>query len=184
MKKLNFIVLASILSFVSCDIKQEIENLIEENAEVNETIEEDFEVPVIETIGEQEPIIIPVDTTELTDAIEEEGGDFASLDSASIEDIQIAIPEGSDATFNFLESASVVISSGEFAGTVLATIDTIPENATILDLTPTDEAANLVELLESGNFDLEVNFVADETLAEPLQIELISEFLVGFDIEL
>lgn len=185
MKKLNLILIALVINFMSCDnVKDEAEKLIENQIQIEETVEEEFSIPVVSGVGEQEPIVIPIDVAELTAAIEDQGNDVAAIGSASIEDVQIAIPEGSDANFDFLESAELIISSGEFAGTVIATIDDIPEGATVLDLVPAEGAADLVELIESGDFDITINFTTDEELSEPLTLELISEFLIGIDVEL
>jgi len=181
----NFFLIASVLvfSFTSCDIEsleEDLEDSVENSIEINQTVEEEFSIPQITEIGEQEPVEVSIDTQEILDALSET--DQATLESVSLEDAQIVIPEGIDATFDFLESLSIVITSGDFAGTELASITEIPEGATELSLTVTEGAPNLVELIESGDFEIEINYTVDELLAEGLDLEIISDFLVDLGI--
>lgn len=174
-------------SFISCDLDGEkVEDLVANSIDVHQDVEENFVLPAILLVGDQDPITVPVDTNALLDQIKDvEGG---GIDSALIEDTKLVIANGEDdnANFDFLEELSIVISSGTFTGTTLASVGDIPEGATELDLilADFDDNFDLVKLIESGDFDLEVQYSADEILAEPLNIDLISSFLVGVDLDL
>ncbi len=174
--------IALFFSLVSCDFEEEVQEALINSIRINQNVEELFTIPVIEELGEQEPIVIPIDTEELLDEINE--SETATLESAFLGDTVISIPEGSDATFDFLDSLSIVISSGPFAGVMLARISNIPEGATELTLTLAEDAPDIADIIESGDFDLEINYSVNDYLDEPLVLELIANLLVDLGLSI
>lgn len=181
MKKLILIASALIFSFTSCDIKDEVESVINDNiSPVEKEVSEDFSIPAL-VAGNQKLDPIKVDTSAINEEID--NVENASIEQVSIDDLEIAITtEG--ATFDFLNSIEIVIINAAGEEETLFNFDDIPEGATSLKLPEGTEIDNLKDLLEGDNFELGFNLDVKETFTDPIELELISNFLVQLGVNL
>ncbi len=183
MKKI--ILALSLCTLISCDeVKDSIESKLEDSIEIPpQEVSEEFDIPMITEIGETTLDPINVDVSALNDVIDEYTTDNYSLDELLVEGIDLSITEDGH-NFDFLEDLEIIISSGDLAGTVLASVDDIPDGATELTLDIPEDLGNLLDLLENDNFDIEITVDVNDILDESIPIEFTSEFLAGLDIEL
>jgi len=170
-------------SLFACEaIEDAVENALEESIEIDETVSEDFEIPILEA-GDTTLDPISLDLTEVNDAIEEYTTDNYSVDEVVIDRLVLEIDEEGK-NFDFLDSFEVSIASGTLEGTVIASLDNIPNGATSLNAEITDNLIDLLDILNSDEVDLEISIETNSIVEETIAIEIISDFLIGLDIEL
>ena len=170
-------------SLFACEaIEDAVENALEESIEIEETVSEDLEIPILEQ-GENILDVITIDLTDVNSIIEDYTSDNYSIDELEIEDLVLSIQDA-DQTFDFLDSFEVSIASGDLAGTVIASLDNIPEGATSLNAEITDNLIDLIEILDNNEVDLEVSLQTNSSTDQIIDVEIITDFLVGLDIDL
>ena len=181
MKKV-FLALVCFSLFACEAIEDAVENALEESIEIEETVSEDLEIPILEQ-GENILDVITIDLTDVNSIIEDYTSDNYSIDELEIEDLVLSIQDA-DQTFDFLDSFEVSIASGDLAGTVIASLDNIPEGATSLNAEITDNLIDLIEILDNNEVDLEVSLQTNSSTDQIIDVEIITDFLVGLDIDL
>lgn len=181
MKKLILIGSLVSLLFTSCDLKDEVEDAINENIPpVEQEVTEDFSIPAL-VEGDQTIDPISIDISAVKEEID--AVDNASIEEVSIDDLQISIAtEGT--TFNFLNSLELFYTNSEGEDETLFVFDDIPVDATTLQLPEGEEIDDLEDLLEGDDFELGFNLDVKESFVEPIELELISNFLVQLGVNI
>lgn len=188
MKKLLLIVSALMLTFTSCDLKDKVEDAINENIPpVEQEVSEGFtfdatELEVAGTVSET----ITIDTADINDKIDNASNENVKIEEITLDDLEIKLADGSEqANFDFLDSLKLNISSG---GSEPISIDfgTIPKGVNALKLPDgeSDSILNLIQGSDVGNITIDIEMDTNTAVENNIDLELVSTLLAQLAIEL
>lgn len=181
MKKafLALISLTTAIFFTSCDLEDNVNDVLGDLLQFNFEINENFTVPVpaeAALVPEGTKFDTPLAVSENIGPFETRISNLLSENKISINNIESitasALKLKTSTNFNAFES--IRVSSGN---TLIAFIDAIPLDLNEIDLTPT-ENENLKDILSSDEVNFKVDLLVREAIREDLNVTLESEFTV------
>lgn len=189
MKKLFLIACALVFTFTSCDLKDEVEDAINNNIPpVEQEVSEDITIESAElnvdggvTITKE----ITIDTTDINEKIDSASDSPVDIKDITLDDLEIKLAEGSEQTnLDFLDSLKLNISSGDGSETVAIDFGTIEKGVNSLKL-PDGQANSILSLIQGndvGELTIDVEMITNAAVENDIDLELISTLLA--DIEL
>lgn len=190
MNKLTYITSLLILTFTSCDLKEEVENAINGNIPpVEQEVSEDF---TIEAINSAAPgaftETITIDTTDINNEIDDAtDSETVSIEEITIDDLEISLAEDSEQeNFDFLDSLVINIYTDNIDEAVEIDFGAIPAGVNTLSL-PEGASTNILSLIEGSDVDdlsIDLELITNTTIENNLDLELISSLLAQLAVEL
>jgi len=117
----------------------------------------------------------PVVETDTLGVVDARGSSLNNIESIKIKSLTLSISSPETANFNFLREIKIYIEAGEYSERLLASLENLENtNATTLDLETT--AAELRNYIGEDSYQLRVEILTDEVIAEDIELEISNAF--------
>lgn len=134
------------------------------------------------SIGSSSPANLPFEvatpdvTTNSSQQFENNNSNVNLVKDIRLESLLLTINAPDDQTFSFLKSITIYISTDSSNEIELASLDEIPETATVIELTPTQ--AKLDEYVKAESYKLRTEVVTRQILTEDVDLTIANTFKV------
>lgn len=191
MKKLILIASALVFTFTSCDLKDEVEDLINNNIDpVEQEVSEDITIEAVDLDvdgGATITKVITIDTSDINDKIDEAADSPVEIKDITLDDLEIQLADGSNQpNFDFLDSLKLSVSSADGTETVDIDFGTIEKGLTSLKL-PEGQGNSILSLIEGsdvGELIIDMEIVTNAAVTNDLDLKLISTLLADIGLSL